>query len=168
MRKVLTRLEKLEAEYPGILLTAKACLDAGKSADSTAHTIAERHPGADVSRSTIDKFRSKRWLTQKSSLQEQKDKYTAVASVISETGLDAAAAAILFERVPDLTSTQLIALRRVKIQKDKIKLEKQKARNAGKTAQQLLGENQATADPEAGLKAANAMRAIFGIEPIQP
>jgi len=157
MTNRLTELEIKAATKPQILTLTKRALDKGKSSASIA-TILNRRFRLHLTKSTVEKFRRKRWLPQRLQLQQQKNAYAAGADIIKERGLGAAAQALLFQKVKELDPTHLLGIMRIEILKQKLRLQK-KALKAAKTEPPLTTEQQQALSQ----KAVTTMRDIFGI-----
>lgn len=164
MRNRLTQLEILEADHQGILIAAKAGLDRGKSSHALAQSLS-LHFGVSLTKSTVEKYRTKRWQFQHDELNKQKASFVEAASLVGEHGLSNAASALLFEQIRTLSPAHLLGILRVDMQNKNLKL-KRKALN--QITESEASMQNLTADERAnmGQRAADRMRAIFGLIPL--
>ena len=172
VRNQLTALEILAADNPDILTATKHALDRGKSSLTTAQLISSKFQ-VSVSKSTMEKYRQKRWARQRAQLAQQKADFQAAAALVGESTLDKAASALLFEAIRTLTPQTLLGIKRLKLQHDKLKLERRAARQGkaeatSSKAKQEAWEAKTQEDRDAiGANAANAMRRMFGMGTVQ-
>jgi hypothetical protein len=113
-----------------------------------------------LTKSTVEKFRSKRWSVQKENLERQKNQYAAQAALISHGGLNAAAQALLFEQVRELNPAHLLGIMRLQQERDKLKLQKKAlAASVEDPTKEITPQHRL----EVTQKALVAMKQIFGI-----
>src|ERR1035437_4011469 len=119
----LTQLEILAADDPNIITTTKTALDHGKSSASIASLLKQTHPSLTVTKSTVEKYRQKRWTPERERIATEKEATTNAATVISPASLDAMASAILFQTMRTLSPATLLGIKRLKLQHDRLKLQ---------------------------------------------
>jgi hypothetical protein len=166
MRNRLTKLEIIGASKPKILTITRTALDKGKSSERIAAHL-NRLFHLHITKSTVEKFRLKRWARERQELATQKTTYAAKAQLIKERGLDAAAQALLFEQVRQLNPAHLLGILRLKIAKEKLKLAKKAlAQHAQDPTGTINGLPQYTAEQraDAAEKVKNAIGEIFGVK----
>jgi len=163
--KRLTAIEILEADHPGILLAAKHALDQGKSSQFTSTFLTDTFH-VSITKSSLEKYRRKRWLTERNDLAKQKRDFQLAASQLGKNGLTQAASALLFEHVRELSPANLIAILRVDLQNKTFKM-RAKALQTISSQDKTEKEKFLKASPEEqirmGKEAANHMREIFGL-----
>ncbi|MGO8789613.1 MAG: hypothetical protein ACLQVL_19825 [Terriglobia bacterium] len=161
MRNRLTALEIAEAEHPGILLKAKQALDRGKSSLLVAGLL-NREFSLSLTKSTVEKYRKKRWQVQRDNLSQQKEDFHDLASQIKDGNLNEAAKALLFQSVRQLDPHALLGIMRINVQRENLRLKKKALRDLAKTNEPL--PQRTPEEQQAAIEhVSNAMRAIFGI-----
>lgn len=161
MRNRLTALEIVEADHPGILLMAKQALDKGKSCAFVAGAL-NREFSLSLTKSTVEKYRKKRWQVDRDNLNQQKKDFHQLASEIKDGDLNEAAKALLFESVRKLNPQTLLGIMRINVQRDNLRLKKKALKQLQKTElpQKELTPEEYTAR---AIRVTNAVKAIFGL-----
>lgn len=161
MRNRLTALEIAEADHPGILTLAKQGLDHGKSSAFVAQVLNRRFH-LSLTKSTVEKYRSKRWQVHRDALQQQKDDFAELATEIKERDLNNAAKALLFQSVKKLDPQALLGILRLNVQRDVLRTKKKALRLQNPEGQR----KELTPEETDALchSAATTMRSIFGLK----
>jgi len=150
VRTLLTNLERLAHTHKGLLTRVDSWLEAGRTCQQIVDRLSDK--GIRIPARTLASYRQRRWAARRQRIQAQRALAEQISSAAGEEGIDAMAAALLWELLQEhkLNPTQLIAVRRVFQSRQKLDL-------LLKAAQP--GED---ADPE---KVVKRMREIFGITP---
>jgi len=166
----LTLLETLSADTPDILTVTRTNLDHGKSSADIAALLNTNHPGLPITKSTVEKFRTKRWLPERLKLSQDKAHTAETSKAISPRNLDQLASALLFQTIHTMTPSELIGLKRLRIQELRLKLAKGAMRKLGKeqqTTEATWNKLSAEERAERSRTMANEFREIFGLCPIE-
>ncbi len=161
MRNRLTALEIAEADHPGILLAAKQALDHGKSSLFVANLLNQKF-SLSLTKSTVEKYRIKRWQVQRDALTQQKQDFHELASEVKDGDLNEAAKALLFQSVRQLHPQTLLGIMRINVQRENLRLKKKALRKLEKaeTARPDLTPEE---HGRLALNATNALRQVFGL-----
>ena len=161
MRNRLTALEIAEAEHPGILLKAKQALDRGKSSLFVANLLNQEF-SLSLTKSTVEKYRKKRWQVQRDNLSQQKEDFHDLASQVKDGDLNEAAKALLFQSVRQLDPQALLGIMRINVQRENLRLKKKALRDLAKSNEPL--PQRTPEEKQAAVEhVTNAIRAIFGV-----
>ena len=127
MRKVLTEIEKLEARFPGLLVTVKAHFEAGRTAAEIPALLHSQF-GVSVTEAMVARFRCKRWSPEKDRITAKSETAKAAVEAFGgDTGFDALILAKLWELMDKMTIPQLFAARTLFV---KIRAQNLKSRNS--------------------------------------
>jgi hypothetical protein len=113
MRKVLTQIEKLDGRFPGLAFKVKNWLDQGHTAAQIPQLLHD-HFGVSVTKTMVEKFRSKRWAPEKDAVALKMETIKAAVQAFGgDAGLDAMASAKLWELMDKMTLPQLLAAKQL-------------------------------------------------------
>jgi hypothetical protein len=168
-RLVLTDLEKLDGQCPGIAGNVRNLFRQGMSAEKVAQFIQTKF-GFAVNTSVIEGFRRKRWVPEQDLAAEKRATTEAILATFGgDSGFDCTALAKLWEMMDKMTIAQLIAVRTLFV---KIKAQNLKEQEFLFKTGQLKPpkpEDEEDADPHAqSRKALQRIKEIFGLAGDEP
>jgi hypothetical protein len=168
--RVLTKLEKLEGQFPGIATEARQLLDQGVSGSKVAAILSAHFP-VTLTESTVRCFRVKRWGPQKDKVQAD---FNALEVFFKKCGgnygLDLAAFARVHElmNTSDIKEANAVRLAVLKIRAQDLKEEEFKSRadqlKPGKASD--AAEEDPAAEEAKTKRVMNKIRGIFGLDPL--
>ncbi len=170
MRKVLTQIEKLDGRFPGLAFKVKNWLDQGHKAAQIPQLLHD-HFGVSVTKTMVEKFRSKRWAPEKDAIALKMETIKAAVQAFGgDAGLDAMASAKLWELMDKMTIPQLLGAKQlfVRIRAQNLK-EKEFLFKAGQLPAtrpsdgQEGGEGQEAALNAESMNVVQKIKDIFGI-----
>jgi len=165
-----TMIERLNVKHPGL---EKDVCDWLKSyvtgAEIAARVLAKY--SETVSPKNINNYRRRRLNRVEQRIQDQKISYLAFMEAVGEKGLDAGAAAKLWEALQSMTPTELIAVRRLQLERERLGVldkraenEKQKLKAALAQLKKKGAKGGADSEPQPDpLEIRRRIRAIFGL-----
>lgn len=110
MRHVLTRVEILEADHPGLLTDVRNCLEHGWSNARTSQFLRDKYHLAIPTR-TLGTYRAKRWKVQRQEIEAKRQNIQHVAELITDRDLDNALLAKLWQAQDELSLDELLKVR---------------------------------------------------------
>ena len=78
MKKILTSIEKLDQRFPGLAAKVRMWFDQGISVQKVSELLLEEYQ-VSVSRSTVGRFRTRRWVPERELRQEKEAQAAATA-----------------------------------------------------------------------------------------
>ena len=128
----LTKVEKLDAEHPGLRQDIDLLLDRGENSKYVALVVARKY-AVPVSERMVQHYRSSRWAVMKLRIESVVATEKGILEIVKQyPEEDRRAAEIhkkLHEMSPELLNRRDIALRRLEVEKQEIEIEKQRAEN---------------------------------------
>jgi hypothetical protein len=171
VRRILTKIERLNGSHPGLATDARILLDQGLSAKKVAEVLNEKYL-VRISRSAVGKFRTDRWGPELDLLREKVLTAKAFVEQLGEDkGLDALLLAKLFELMGTLkTVEEVVALRQHVLKaRDQDLKEKEFLFKTGQLKPGVAsqgGEGDAAAEGAKRKRVMNQIREIFGLPPL--
>jgi hypothetical protein len=176
----LTTVERLDADYPGLLTAVRTWFDKGISCEKiSALLLANYH--VQVKPNTVGYYRSTRWKPEKENTRECRITFQALTEARSDKDLDEAAKARLWELLKTMSPMQVIAVRRLGIDFDKLDIAQKRLENETRELAARLRQAQRQTSPGKGRRAqpqaedaapapeprqvVERIREIFGIGP---
>ena len=136
MRWTPTRVERLDVTHPGLERDVCAWLKAYLPASEVAKLVRAKYH-EDLPERTIQNYRQIRVKVEMERTRERKAAQTAFVELVGEKGLDAGAAAQLWEVLQQMTPKELIALRRVQLERERVRVQ---SKRVGVAAQRTENE----------------------------
>jgi len=164
MRWSPTRIERLEAKHPGIEKDVRDWLKAYVPAREIAERLRSKYH-EDLPERTIQNYRLLRVKVEMERTRERRIAYMAFVEVVGEKGLDAGAAAQLWEVLQQMTPKELIALRRVQLERERVRVQ---SKRVGVAAQRTENERRKLKATLQRVKLRSGRGAQDEAEPHQP
>jgi hypothetical protein len=168
MRCSPTIIERLNRKHPG--LEKDVCdwmSDYLSGAEISRRLLAKYHETVCVR--TVNTYRKIRYQVEQDATRERKRHYTVIAEIVGEKGLDAGAAATLWEALQSMTPRELIAMRRLQLDREQLKVLDKRAENQMQRLKAKLlkpGEaGDAEKKPPDALEIRRRIREIYGLPP---
>ena len=162
---VLTKIEKLNVDSPGLMTAVKRWFDAGVSSREVPALVKEQF-GVSITEGMAEVYRCRRWAPEKQRMNEKKETRNSVVETIGgDAGFDAFALAKLWELMDDMSVPQLMSTRQLFVKVRAQNLKEQEF--LYKSGQMTPGQAGAEA-PDAQTQQRNVLRRIkeiFGITP---
>jgi hypothetical protein len=122
----LTAIERLEKKRPGIVQDVNDHFLEGMTGEEMLKYLFETYGIDDIPLSTIYYHRLTRTVAWKQEIRERKAAYAAMAELVDEKGLDDAAKSQLWEICQQMTPAQLLVMRRVETDRQRLALDTEK------------------------------------------
>jgi hypothetical protein len=162
MRHRTTKIESLSAKHPGLEKDVCRWLKSHLTGAEVAKRLRAKYRET-VAPNTVSSYRVRRLDHMWKSVEDQKISYLAFMEAVGEEGLDAGAAAKLWEALQSMTPAELIAVRRLQVDRKRVEIldkranvDAQRAENATQklkaTLAQLKGEGKRTKGGKWGLR----------------
>lgn len=175
MRHRTTKIESLGAKHPGLEKDVCRWLKSHLTGAEVAQRLRAKYHET-VAPNTISSYRARRLDHVWESVKERKISYLGFMEAVGEEGLDAGAAAKLWEALQSMTPAELIAVRRLQLERERVGVldkraenEKQKLKARLKWADKSGGGEKKPPDPR---EIRRRIRAIYGLpddsKPVDP
>jgi len=115
---LLTTIERLDADHPGLLTAVRMWFDKGISCEKISALLLANYQ-VQVKPSTVGHYRSTRWKPEKENTRECRITFKALTEARSDKDLDEAAKARLWELLKTMSPMQVIAVRRLGVEFDR-------------------------------------------------
>jgi len=116
-----TKIERFEVKHPGLEKDVCTWLKSYVPGYEIARRLRAQYNEA-ISPKAINNYKSRRLMREEERVQEQKISYLAFMEAVGEKGLDAGAAAKLWEALQSMTPTELIELRRLQVERKRVEV----------------------------------------------
>jgi len=164
-----TIVESLEVKHPGLEKDVCGWLKGYLTGEEVAARLLKKYHET-VSPRNINNYRRQRLDRVEQRIQDQKISYLAFMEAVGEKGLDAGAAAKLWEALQSMTPTELIAVRRLQVERARVRVldkraenEKQKLKTSLAQLTKKGAERGGDWKPPDPLEIRRRIRGIFGL-----